>query len=378
VAHDLNNALGPLVALPDVILDELDELKVLDDALPGLRADIECIKAASLRAAQTIKDLLTLGRQGRTAKESLDLNRVVKSSLADISLRFPRDGSFHVRMVVDYAPEPLMILGSESQLARAVGNLVRNAVEAITGEGEVLVKTSCVELTTLRAGYETIPPGHYHTLTVSDDGCGIAPQELGRVFEPFFTKKRTGESSGTGLGLAIVHGVVKEHAGFIDVASTLKEGTTFTLYLPPVEKSREEPKRLLGAPRGHSKILVVDDEQSQLLTCRRVLCRLGYQVEILDSGSRAYELFRQAAQSGQSPFDLIVMDMLLNEALDGLQILEQIQGLFPRQKAIVVSGHAPTERAERAVQKGLPWLAKPYAVDTLAHAVERALRGPSS
>jgi DNA-binding LacI/PurR family transcriptional regulator/signal transduction histidine kinase/ActR/RegA family two-component response regulator len=374
VAHDLNNALGPLVALPDVILAQLRELPAVTNGVGrDLHADVETIKVAALRAAQTIKDLLTLGRQGRMAKENLDINRVIKSCLANSSLRFVEDGSARVNMIADLAPAPLLIRGSESQLARAVDNLLRNAVEAIAGNGEVVVKSARLEVREDRAGFETIPAGHYATLSVSDDGCGIDSRELGQVFEPFFTKKRAKETSGSGLGLAIVHGVVKEHEGFIDVTSTPGVGTTISLYVPLVDGA-ERTGRVVSAPRGNARILIVDDEPIQLRTGRRVLVRLGYQVEIMESGLRAYELFSRAAASGQSPFDLVIMDMLLGEVLDGLQIIDQIQRLFPDQRAIVVSGHAPTERAELAVKKGLSWLGKPYDIDTLAETVARALR----
>jgi signal transduction histidine kinase/ActR/RegA family two-component response regulator len=374
VAHDLNNALGPLVALPDIILEELGELKVGEGAVRELRADVESIKTASLRAAQTIKDLLTLGRQGRTAKERLDLNRVVESCLAESSPRLTKERNLHIKMVLRLAPEPLIVQGAESQLARAIGNLVRNGGEAIEGDGEIVVKTSSVHMATAKVGYETIPPGRYVKLTVSDDGCGISPQDLARAFEPFFTRKRAGESSGSGLGLAIVHGVVKEHGGFIDVTSTLGVGTSFAIYLPQLQEAVARKEDSAVAPHGHSRILVVDDEPVQLRTCRRSLIRLGYQVETLDSGCQARELFVRAALSGKSPFDLLIIDMILNEELDGLHVFEQIQQLFPAQKAIVVSGHAPTERAELAVRKGLTWLAKPYSMEELAHAVQRVLQ----
>ena len=373
VAHDLNNALGPLVTLPEVILDELGKLPVAEDAIRELRADVESIKHASLRAAQTIKDLLTLGRQGRTVKESLDLNLVVKSCLADSSLRFASEGHLHVNMVVDFATEPLTVRGSESQLARAVGNLVRNAVEAVGGKGEVVLHTGRQHLTAPAGSFETVPPGYYAVLSVADDGCGMAAYELGHVFEPFFTTKRAGERSGSGLGLAIVHGVVKEHGGFIDVASLPDTGTTFTLYLPLVEAEQARREEIAAAPHGNARILIVDDDPMQLRTCRRVLIRLGYQVEIIQSGLRAYELFNRAATAGTSPFDLIIMDVVLGEMLDGLQVFELVQRLFPAQKAILVSGHAPNERAEVAVKKGLTWLAKPYSIDSLARIVERVL-----
>jgi DNA-binding LacI/PurR family transcriptional regulator/signal transduction histidine kinase/CheY-like chemotaxis protein len=375
VAHDLNNVLGPLVALPDLILNDLDKLKADEHAMGDLRADIALIKAASLRASQTIKDLLTLGRQGRTVKESIDVNRVVKSCLAESFLRFASDKTRHVNIVVDYFAEPLAVRGSESQLARAVGNLVRNAIEAIENHGEIVVRTWRENLASPGGHYETIPTGHYAVLTVSDDGCGIGSLDLVRVFEPFFTKKRVGENSGSGLGLAIVHGVVKEHDGFIDVTSVPGRGTTFSLYLPLVQVVLEGREPLAVAPRRHAKILVVDDETIQLQTYRRVLVHLGYQVDTMQSGLRACEVFSQAAQTGKSPYDLVILDMVLNEMLDGLQVFELIQRLFPAQKAIVASGHAPNERAELAVSKGLIWLAKPYTIRALTQAVERVLEG---
>jgi len=373
VAHDLNNALGPLVALPDLIIAQLAEIQRSEESMRDLRADVETIKVASLRAAQTIKDLLALGRQGRMVKENLDINRVIKSGWANSSLRFVEDGSkSHVNMIADLSPEPLVVRGSESQLARAVDNLIRNAVEAIGGNGEVVVKSAKVDVLEPRTGYETVPAGRYATLSVSDDGCGIEPHDLGQVFEPFFTRKRAKETSGSGLGLAIVHGVVKEHDGFIDVASTPEVGTTITLYFPLVD-GLEPREKAPAAPRGSARILIVDDEPIQLRTGRRVLVRLGYEVDVMDSGLRAYELFSRAAGSGQSPFDLIIMDMVLGEVHDGLQIVDQIHRLFPTQKVIVASGHAPTERAALAVRKGLTWLSKPYGMETLAETVQRAL-----
>src|SRR6185369_14671222 len=144
-----------------------------------------------------------------------------------------------VDVLTELSSTPLIVRGSESQLARAVDNLIRNAVEAVGGNSSksarVVVKSAEVDLGAPRAGYEIIPPGRYASISVSDDGCGIGPEEVGRVFEPFFSKKRVNEMSGSGLGLAIVHGVVKEHEGFVDVVSAPGVGTTITLYLPIVE-----------------------------------------------------------------------------------------------------------------------------------------------
>lgn len=232
VAHDLNNALGPLVALPDLIMRDLGQLQGDAGTIAKMCADVEIIKTSALRAAQTIKDLLTLGRQGRIVKQAIDLNRVVKSCVAESSLRLVQDKSRYVNIVIDYSPEQLPMRGSDSQLARAVGNLLRNAIESIDERGEIVVRTRRELLESSASRYENIPSGEYAVVTVGDDGCGIEPQDLVRVFDPFFTRKRTCESCGSGLGLAIVHGVVKEHDGFIDLTSMRGRGTTFSLYFP--------------------------------------------------------------------------------------------------------------------------------------------------
>jgi CheY-like chemotaxis protein len=252
---------------------------------------------------------------------------------------------------------------------------MRNGAEAIADRGHVVVKTSRRRIDAVVTGFESVPPGDYAVVTVSDNGCGIPAHEIGRVFEPFFSRKQAGESSGSGLGLAIVHGVIKEHEGFIDVSSVVGGGTTFSLYFPIMRTAHGDQGVVMQAPRGHANILVVDDEAIQLRTCRRVLARLGYQVETLQSGRKAYELFLNQSASGKSPFDLVVMDVFLDEAMDGVQVLEQIHRLFPAQKAIVMSGRMPSERTDLAAARGLPCLAKPYAVDALARLVQDVLQG---
>jgi signal transduction histidine kinase/DNA-binding LacI/PurR family transcriptional regulator/ActR/RegA family two-component response regulator len=370
VAHDLNNALGPMLVIPDVIFSQLTRLVPDQAALAELRDDLDNIKIAAERAAQTIKDLLTLGRQGRRPKAELDLNRLVKSCLLNAPWMGDR-GKLNLR--IELASEPLPVRGAESQLARAVSNLLRNALEAVNTDGEVTVRTSRVDLETTNVGFETIPSGAYVVLAVADTGCGIPPANLERVFEPFFTDKQTGESSGTGLGLAIVHSVVKEHDGFIDVASRPGAGTTFTLYLPAGGQFRPRPPAPAGTP--HARLLVIDDDETQLRTIRRILGQLGYDVETSASGLGACETFDEARASSdrEAPFDLILVDMLLGEALDGLQVIEHIQGMFPKQKAIIISGHAPDDRADKAIKRGLTWLSKPYDLQALASAVAQTL-----
>jgi DNA-binding LacI/PurR family transcriptional regulator/signal transduction histidine kinase/ActR/RegA family two-component response regulator len=377
VAHDLNNALGPLLALPDVMQRELDAMPVEPQLTRELHTDLAAIRAATNRASRTIRDLVTLGRQGHARRSPLDLNRLVKSCVTGAESPFARS---NVWLRIDLHPEPLMIEASEAHLTRAIINLVQNAMEACTGSGTIVVQTGQLLTESARSGYETILPGDHALLTISDSGAGIPSELLGRIFEPFFSSKPLSETSGTGLGLALVHGVVKEHGGFIDVKSTPGTGTTFTLYFPRTKAVPREVAERVAPERGSGRLLVIDDDPLQVRSARRVLSSLGYQLTALTSGRAACELFESARKSSEgareSPFDLVITDVLLGEELDGLQVCERIRELFPHQKLLIVSGHAATERAAAATARGIAWLIKPYTADELGRAVSEVLHAP--
>jgi DNA-binding LacI/PurR family transcriptional regulator/signal transduction histidine kinase/ActR/RegA family two-component response regulator len=375
VAHDLNNALAPLVALPQVMLKQLDAIKAGGNDRE-FKEDLATIHMSALRAAQTIKDLLALGRQGRGHREPLELNRVVQNALLNEEFYIEGAAASGIELELDLDKDALPIQGSETQIARAISNLLRNAVEAIAGKGTVRVRTWRAVLEQPLLAYEAVEAGTYACVSVSDSGRGIADADRDSIFEPFFSKKRLSEHSGSGLGLAIVHGVVKDHSGFVNVESTPGAGATFTLYFPTAQERPRAGLTIPPASRGEARILLVDDDPTQLRTASRVLAPIGYDVVATDNGVAAYGHFAEASigPGGRSPFDLVIIDMQLSDPDDGLAVFERIRALFPSQKGLVVSGHAPTERAERALDAGLTWLAKPYAADDLVRAVQGALR----
>jgi DNA-binding LacI/PurR family transcriptional regulator/signal transduction histidine kinase/ActR/RegA family two-component response regulator len=379
VAHDLNNTLGPLVALPDIVVEELGRLAPADyerEVLDGVYADIRCMKSAGVRAAQTIKDLLTLGRQGRAPKEALDLNQAVQAGLRDLVVLLQRSRPKLV-ITLDLEREPLVIRASEAHLTRAITNLLHNAAEAIHDRGEIVVRTSRVHLATPLAGYETILPGDYATVSVSDTGSGIPESAFERVFEPFYSGKRIGEHSGSGLGLAIVHSVAKEHEGFVDLSSRPGHGTTFTLYFPRAEAPNQARPAAPALRRGSARILVVDDDPLQARTARRVLAHLGYQVDVLESGARVLELVNGSDESSQT-YDLLLLDVMLDEGHDGIELLRHIRRRHAEQKAIIASGQAPRVDDVPELRAGVTWLTKPYTTEGLAKAIEVALAASGS
>ena len=272
VAHDLNNALAPLVALPQVMLKQLDGLRA-GGSDREFREDLATIHMSALRAAQTIKDLLALGRQGRTNRESLDLNRVVQNALLNEEFYIEGAAASGIELELELDKEPLPIQGSETQIARAVSNLLRNAVEAIDGKGTVRVRTSTVHARRSRCSRtKRSSAGTYACISVTDSGSGISVADRDSIFEPFFSKKRLSEHSGSGLGLAIVHGVVKDHAGYVNVNSVPGIGATFTLYFPSAAERPRMRRHDSSARRAvQARILVVDDDPTQLRTASRVL-----------------------------------------------------------------------------------------------------------
>jgi CheY-like chemotaxis protein len=223
-------------------------------------------------------------------------------------------------------------------------------------------------------GVETIDPGHYAVIEVEDTGAGIAPENLNRILEPFFSSKKSSDRrGGRGLGLAIVHRIAKDSLGFVGIKSEIGRGTTFSLYLP---LERDQPARISSRPapplRGTERILVIDDEPVQLRTARRVLENLGYSVVTAPSGEIGLGLLHDG--DAPSEFDLVIVDMMM-PGMDGLATLERIRAIRPVQKALIVTGYTPLE-ADRGGSD--PWLRKPYTQHSLSRAVRRALDGEKS
>lgn len=239
VAHDLNNSLTPVLALPTLLREELSEAS---PDLPRIRRELDLIEQSAEHAVATIRDLLSLGRRGTVDLHPMDLNDLLVLWQSSVDAEEAARRGSNVALKVSPFREPLAIQGSEPHLLRVLTNLVLNAVDAVSPPGHVGVAATRVHLDAPLHGYETVPPGVYARLAVSDSGCGIAPSDLPRIFEPFFSRKKTSQRRGTGLGLSVVHGITKDHGGFIGVESAVGRGTTFYLYLPLTDEARKKER----------------------------------------------------------------------------------------------------------------------------------------
>lgn len=366
VAHDLNNVLAGLVSYPQLLLMDLSE-----DS--PLRNPILTIQKSGEKAAAIVQDLLTLARRGVAVSEVLNINEIARNYLQSPEFGELKRAHPHIEVRTSFADDLLNIKGSPVHISKSIMNLVSNAAEAVTGSGPVLITSENRYLDTPVIGYDQIAPGDYAVLTVSDTGIGISGTDLHRIFEPFYTKKKMGRS-GTGLGMAVVWSTVKDHGGYIDVQSKPEVGTIFTLYFPVTREIREDinPAINLNAYRGNNEeILIVDDVFEQREIGSRILKTLGYKVESVDCGEAALAYMKQ-----HTP-DLIVLDMIMDPGMDGLQTYQEILDIRPGQKAIIVSGYSETDRVRQAQKLGaVTYLKKPYLIEKIAFAVRNELNRP--
>lgn len=360
IAHDFNNLLT-------IIAGHCSELSSGDLTAPeGLLAREE-ILAATSRAATLTKQLLTFSRRQALDIRRLDLNQVIRafSSLLDRLL------GERILLSVELCPEPLWSHGDESMLNQMLLSLAINARDAMPDGGTLHISARSVAL-----GPETPTDSrnNYACLVISDTGRGVAPENLERVFEAYYTTKEVGQ--GTGLGLATVRSIVSQHGGKVSVKSQLGRGTSFEVFLPlaqdqgpaekfsgispPVEDSRSDRR---------STILVVEDDSVIRTLAARLLQKRGYQVLCADDGEHGLRLFEENQQS----IDLVFTDLRMPR-MDGREMAERIARLAPSLPIIYTSGysvdlHSPDFRPV----PGHSFLAKPYEVAQLTQLVAQRL-----
>ena len=236
------------------------------------------------------------------------------------------------------------------------------------GGGDIAIATRNRYIDKPVRGYEEIKEGDYVILTISDSGAGISLADLKRIFEPFYTKKVMGRS-GTGLGMAVVWGTVKDHKGYIGVQSAEGQGTTFTLYFPGTRKGLVKQETALAVAEYMGKgetILVVDDVEEQREIAFSLLSKLNYTVATASSGEEAIGYLEN------NPADLILLDMIMDTGIDGLETYQKILELHPGQKAIIASGFSETEMVRETQRLGAgKYLKKPYTLEKIGLAVKR-------
>jgi len=370
VAHDFNNMLGVILGQTEELLDSIGEHD-------GRRALLEEIRKAALRSTDLTHQLLAFARRQTVNPQPLDLDARVTESLRMLRRLIPESTT----IVFEPSGDPHVGLVDPAQFDQVLTNLVLNARDAIEKRGRITISVEDVTLTEPHAGAPApVPPGRWIRLRVADDGAGIPPALLDKIFEPFYTTKDPGK--GTGLGLAMVYGIVSQSHGHVQVRSHLQEGSTFDLYLPrhegepaphpgprPHRDTRElhaELARTEPAP-GHA-ILVAEDEEANLRLTERILVRAGYQVFSAATPQRAVELFSEH----QDEIALLLTDVIMPE-MNGLDLFRALKEQKPRLECVFMSGYTADIISSSGLDEGqVRFLAKPFTRDDLLRAIHEA------
>lgn len=364
VAHDLNNVLSAVVSYPDLLLTKLEEGS-------PLKRPLEIIRNSGEKAAAIVEDLLTLARRGVSAAEVVNLNDILTDYLESPEHEKIKMYNSRVRFKKRLEKNLVNIKGSPLHLNKTLMNLVSNAAEATLHQGTVTITTSnrCLDKP-IRSYDLGVPEGDYVVLTVTDTGVGIKPEDLKRIFEPFYTTKVMGRS-GTGLGMSVVWGTMKDIKGNINIISMEEKGTTFELFFPVCRDSVTGAKMTVPVKRyiGHNeRVLVVDDIQEQREISSQLLTSLNYSVVTVSSGEEAVEYLKV------QPVDLVILDMIMDPGIDGFDTYREIIKQNPEQKAIITSGYSDTERVREAQRLGAgAYVKKPYTLEKIGLAVRAEL-----
>lgn len=358
IAHDYNNLLTAV--LGNLSLAQMS-MQDTPDEVPGLLHEVE---SAANRARDLTRQLLTFAKGGAPIRQTATLTDMIRDS-AEFVLR----GSA-TRCEYNFAEDTAPAEVDLGQISQVIQNLVINADQAMPGGGKISIRTENIQISTEQKGLP-LKPGSYVKITVGDNGPGMPPEVLAKIFEAYFTTKE----KGSGLGLTTSFSIVRKHDGHISVASKQGEGTTFFIYLPAAdtEEAQGIGKSQPLVLQGNGRILAMDDEAPVRTIVKRMLESVGYKVTVARDGGEVLRLYEEAEQTGK-PFDALILDLTVAGGMGGRETLRQLQMKYKNVKAIVCSGYTNDPVMEKYRKFGFTGMvAKPFTVGDLSHTLKRIL-----
>lgn len=359
IAHDFNNFLAG-------ILGNVSFAKMLLD--PSLKAHrlLGEAEKATRGAAQLARQLLTFARGGMPVKKVVSVKQVLCDS-ATLVLR-----GTNVKSIMEIPDTLKNVEADEGQLTQAFHNIIINAAQAMPTGGFLTISAENVSFTEYDA--PPLNPGAYIKVTFVDEGRGIPPEDLERIFDPYFTTK----PDGTGLGLASCYSIISRHDGHINVASTPGKGTTFELYLPAcnkaIEDSQDNDERLVpGSQTRTGRILIMDDDELITNLLGEIFTDIGYAVTICRDGSEAIDFYRDAMEHGKS-YDAVVMDLTIPGGMGGKEAAGKLLQIDPGARLVASSGYSNDPIMSDCRTYGfLAAIAKPYKAADVGKIIESIL-----
>ncbi len=369
IAHDFNNLLLIIMGHLDMAIEDLPSTS-------EVRSGLFEAQSAARRASELTSRLLSFSRAQPLKRVHVDLNEVIAGSVRLLE----RLISTNVKIIINTCDAPLIVHADASYLDQVLINLCVNARDAMPGGGEIRVTTERLIGTDARDARQvhrlsSSGAAAFAVLSVEDTGCGMSPDAQSQIFEPFYTTKPVG--SGTGLGLSVVHGVVKQHGGFIDVASEPGVGSTFRVHLPSVDSAKDAThSKTAGAlrPVQVTNILLAEDEDGVRRMAARILRRAGYSVIEARDGEEAVRIF----EARRAEIGFVILDVVMPK-LAGPAAWQQMLNLGADVPVLFSSGYSPELLQQEFAEIGdYHMLPKPYAPSALVSAVEPLLVKQSS
>lgn len=360
IAHDFNNLLTGIMGNIG-----LSKLELSTSSEPYKRLDEA--EHATTRAKELTQQLLTFARGGNPIKKTASIRDLITKSV-----HFAMRGA-NVQAEIDIPPDLWNADIDQGQINQVLHNLVINALQAMPDGGQLRVTAENVGLPSQT--HIPLSAGQYIKISVQDEGVGISPQHLSRVFDPYFTTKH----SGNGLGLATSYAIIEKHEGYITANSEVGQGSNFTFYLPASQKKAQnnaipDVNRPIN---GQGRLLVLDDDQVVIDVLQRVLKSLGYECVFVEDGQTAIATYRMAHE-GQVPFDAVLMDLVLPGGMDGLETLQHLRKIDPQVRAIISSGYANSPLMTEYAEHGfLASVAKPYRISELSQTLSQVVNSPA-
>jgi len=363
IAHDFNNLLSGIfgnISLARMHISSVDKVKKF----------LERAEDSLQRTTALTHQLLTFAKGGEPLRQMVNLSALVSES-SEFAVR----GS-NVKLEISKVPDLWSVYADEGQIGQVISNLVINADQAMPSGGAITISMTNLEVETDLEG--EADSDRYVRITVTDQGLGINPEDVAKIFDPYFTTKATG----CGLGLALCFSIIKKHSGFIKVDSELGSGTVFTIDLPAALEHEDviEPQPIVdkaenfGSSSDHLKILVMDDDSELQEVMAEILVLLGHAPQVSSDGLEALEIYGEALENGQK-FDLVILDLTIPGGMGGLETLEKLKELNPDVTVIVSSGYSTDPIMANYAEYGFAGvIPKPFTIDGVKTCIESVLK----